>query len=87
MKIGFIGAGNMGSAIINGILNQGCIAPHDIYISRKRPTLSAEFAAQGVHIIGSNTELTKAVDCVVIAVKPIYVQQVLEEVYDYLKDK
>ena len=87
MKLGFIGAGNMGSAIIKGILSQGCIAPHDIYISRKRPALSAEFAAQGVQITGSNIELAKAVDCVVIAVKPIYVQQVLDEVYDYLKDK
>lgn len=87
MKLGFIGAGNMGSAIIKGILDQNCVLPKDIYISRKRPALSAEFAAQGVQIVRSNQELVQAVDCVVIAVKPVYVQQVLDEVYDLLQNK
>ena len=87
MKLGFIGAGNMGSAIIKGILKQRCLKPQDIYISRKRPALSAEFAAQGVTIMSSNKELAMVADCVVIAVKPIYVQQVLDEIGDLLHNK
>ncbi len=32
MKIGFIGAGNMGRAIIDGWLKQQAVVPADIYI-------------------------------------------------------
>lgn len=87
MRLGFIGAGNMGSAIINGILRKACIEAENIYISRKRPALSAEFAAQGVHVMQDNKALVRAVDCVVLAVKPVYVSQVIGEVYDALKGK
>ena len=87
MKIGFIGAGNMGSAIIAGILRSGIVAPDDLYISRKRPQLSADLAAQGVHIAQSNTELAASVDCVVLAVKPYYTAQVLSEVHEALSGK
>ena len=37
MKLGFIGAGNMGSAIISGILNKGALPADCIYVSRKHP--------------------------------------------------
>lgn len=87
MKLGFIGAGNMGSAIIKGILSKDFIQPHELYISRKRPELSAEFAARGVHVLSSNSDLVRAVDCVVLAVKPVYLPEVLEQVYDYLSQK
>ena len=56
MRLGFIGAGNMGSAIIKGLLYEGSIPANNIYISRKRPALSAEFASVGVHVTGSNKE-------------------------------
>ncbi len=87
MKIGFIGAGNMGSAIISGLLREGSVAASDIYISRKRPELSANFAAQGVHVLGSNKELASTCDCVVLAIKPVYTAQVIEEVHAELSGK
>ena len=87
MKLGFIGAGNMGSAIIKGILSKNCIDAHDLYISRKRPELSAGLAQIGVHVTGDNKELVRAVDCVILAVKPVYVPMVLDEVRDALEGK
>lgn len=51
MKLGFIGAGNMGSAIINGILNQHALEPDSLYVSRKHPEKSTELAQKGVHIM------------------------------------
>lgn len=87
MKLGFIGAGNMGSAIIKGILDQNCVQTHDLYISRKRPELSVELARKGVHVLNSNIDLVRSVDCVVLAVKPVYLPQVLEQIHDYLSDK
>lgn len=87
MKLGFIGAGNMGSAIIKGILEKGCVQPNEIYISRKHPQLSCDMAQIGVHIMPDNKSLAEAVECVVLAVKPVYIPQVLNEVYDVLKGK
>lgn len=87
MKLGFIGAGNMGSAIIKGILAKGFIEPQDLFISRKHPELSVEYAKRGVQIMASNTALVQAVDYVVLAVKPVYLPQVLSEIHDYLNDK
>ena len=87
MKIGFIGAGNMGKAIIMGALGSGIISPRDLYISRKRPQLSADLAAQGAKIMANNIDLARAVDCVVLAIKPVYTAQVLNEVKDALAGK
>ena len=87
MRIGFIGAGNMGTAIIKGILSKRFMDAHDIFISRKRPELSAELVREGVQIAKSNTDLVRSVDCVVLAVKPVYAAQVLGEVYDAIAEK
>lgn len=54
MKLGFIGAGNMGSAIISGILNKGALPADCIYVSRKHPEKGAELARKGVHIMKDN---------------------------------
>lgn len=87
MKLGFIGAGNMGGAIISGALCGGVITPDMLYISRKRPQLSAPLAAQGAHILDSNLALAEASDCIVLAVKPVYLPQVLGEVHEALAGK
>lgn len=87
MKLGFIGAGNMGSAIISGLLRQDSLPAADLYISRKRPELSADFARQGVHVLSDNRDLVRACDGVVLAIKPIYTAQVLEEIHDVIGGK
>ena len=87
MKIGFVGAGNMGSAIIRGILNKGFLSADNILISRKRPELSAGFAAAGVTVLKDNVELVRLSDIIVLAVKPVYAAEVLAEVYEELNGK
>lgn len=87
MKVGFIGAGNMGGAIIAGLLRQGDIAPDLIYVSRKHPDRSAAFAEKGIHVLCDNIKLVNEVDCVVLAVKPVYLPDVLQEVYKALEGK
>ena len=87
MKLGFIGAGNMGSAIISGILNKGALPADCIYVSRKHPEKGAELAQKGVHIMKDNLSLVQAVDCVLLAVKPVYAADVIREVYDALNGK
>ena len=87
MKLGFIGAGNMGSAILNGILKQGFLAPDQIAIADKATANCAKFAAQGVCVMEDNKSLVSACECVLLAIKPVYTAQVIEEVYNELEGK
>ncbi|MBE5798755.1 MAG: pyrroline-5-carboxylate reductase [Clostridiales bacterium] len=87
MKIGFIGAGNMGSAILNGILKSGFLAADQVAITDKTLDHCAKFAAQGVCVMPDNKSLVQACECVLLAIKPVYTAQVVEEIYEALEDK
>lgn len=87
MKLGFIGAGNMGSAILEGVLKAGHTMASDLYITDINPQQCAKFASRGVQICPSNKDLADACDCVLLAIKPVYAAQVLKEVFDQLEDK
>ena len=86
MKIGFIGLGNMGSAILNGILQKNLVTPDDIYVSRKHPENAKSYASQGVHVFCSNIDVAKAADILLLAVKPNILESVLEEIRGALTD-
>jgi len=87
MKLGFIGAGNMGSAILNGILKEGFLPADQIAITDKLPANCAKFAVQGVCVMPDNKSLVEACECVLLAIKPVYTAQVIEEVYKSLEGK
>ena len=88
MKLGFIGAGNMGGAILKGILAGGKVVANDIFI-RNSSDSSTQNAAQknGVQACSSLKELAQKSDIVFIGVKPYLVAKVLEEIKEELKNK
>ena len=85
MKLGFIGAGNMGSAILNGILKEGFLPADQIAITDKLHANCARFASQGVCVMADNKTLASSCECVLLAIKPVYTQQVIEEIYEQLE--
>ena len=81
MKIGFIGCGNMASAIMGGIIKNKVFAPSEVYGADALPAACEAAASKfGIQIVSGNVELVKAVDIVVLSVKPQYYQGVIEEV-------
>ena len=79
-KIGFIGAGNMGEALIKGLLRAGLSNPNQLFCSDARhERLSQLKADYGVQTLADNAELIKQVDVVVYAVKPQVMGAVLRE--------
>lgn len=86
-KIGFIGSGNMGSAILQGILRSGLLNACDVAIADKMPSQTVKFAAQGVDVMTDNCELVRACECVLLAIKPVYAGNVIKEVYEDLQGK
>ena len=82
MKIGFIGNGNMGGAIIGGILEHKLVQPQDIIVSDINENglrLSAE--KYGVHTSTDNKTAASA-DVLFLAVKPNAVYTVIDEIKD-----
>ena len=85
MKIGFIGCGNMGSAMISGMIDSGKVKPQDIMVTDK--LLASRVNTQkkyGVEIASSNVELTMIADIIILAVKPQFYEEVLLEIKDAL---
>ncbi len=88
-KIGFIGTGVMGTAMIKGILAANIVNPSDIYVfdldNQKLQALNEEL---GVNMAADSLALVKACEYMIIAVKPNIVKTVLEEIKEvFSKDK
>lgn len=85
MKVGFIGGGNMASALIGGLINSG-YAASDICLFDINSEKCAVWQAQGVCVAGDAREAENISDLIIFAVKPNIVETVLREMKGY-KDK
>ena len=86
-RIGFIGAGNIASAIIYGILKSDYIIPKNIYVFDVDEAKKKSFSGLGVNTVSSSKELVETVDYVFLTVKPQVYPIVLEEIKDVASDK
>ena len=76
--IAFIGAGNMGEALIRGLLSTKTVLPSQIIATDVRAEQREFFAKKfRVRALDDNAEAVKAADIVVLAVKPQQVAEVL----------
>ncbi|MCB9556765.1 MAG: pyrroline-5-carboxylate reductase [Deltaproteobacteria bacterium] len=79
-KIAFVGAGNMGEALIRGLLASKAIAPAEIRVSDSRKTRLDELQQRyGVTVCGSNIAAVEEAAAVVFCVKPQILQTVARE--------
>lgn len=81
MKIGFIGLGNMASAMIGGMLDTGTFSPDEIIGSAKTQA-TADRAAQrfGIAAGTDNQETARQADVLILAVKPVFLPEVIAEI-------
>ncbi|MCR4656264.1 MAG: pyrroline-5-carboxylate reductase [Lachnospiraceae bacterium] len=83
MKLGIIGLGNMGSAMLGGILMKNILGASDIIGAEASEARRKEVSGQfGIKVTPDNKEAVKTSDVIVLAVKP----QVYEIVIDDIKD-
>ena len=76
-KLGFIGVGNMGEALVKGLIGSGAARPLEIWVSARRPERVQELVRLYGVRGGSNAEVAREADIVVLAVKPQILDQVL----------
>src|SRR3954464_13798869 len=87
-KLGFIGAGNMGEGLFKGLLNTKTAKPEQIFVSARRPERVRELAQTYGVRGGSNAEVAREADVVVLCVKPQILAQALRGISpDVSRDK
>lgn len=81
MNFGFIGCGNMGSAIIGGIIKNGIANADNIYVSDKsKIALDNINNSYGVYTSQDNTKIVSKVQILFLCVKPQLLYNVIDEI-------
>lgn len=94
MKIGFIGLGNMATAIIGGLLREGTVladgtavtAADLIGSAKTEATRQAKATQFGIAVTADNREVAAAADVLVVAVKPQFFPEVIAEIRDAVNE-
>lgn len=81
MKIGFIGCGNMGQAMMSGMLSSGKVRNSDMIVFDKLPASRENVQKKyDVDVAEKNVEVAMIADVIFLAVKPQFYEEVIEEI-------
>lgn len=83
MKIGFIGTGNMGGAMINGILASSIVKPSDVFVSDISQSQLETYKEKGVNTTTDNKVTAQNADYIFLTVKPQFYETVLADLGDF----
>jgi len=86
-KIGIIGVGRMGSALVRGLLNARIAKKSLLASDHDKEKLKLLCKDTGIKMASDNRELVRKSDIMIIAVKPKDVQKVLDEISDIVGKK
>ncbi len=86
-KIGFVGSGNMGEALISGLVESQAAFPENIICSDiSQESLAEKKEKYGIAVTTDNVEVVTKSDIIVYAIKPQVLATVLEETADALDE-
>ena len=87
MKLGFIGTGNMASAIMGGIIKNQIIPANEIIgadvMETGRKRVKEQF---GIQVTADNHEVINSSDIVILSVKPQFYAEVIAEIKDDVRE-
>jgi pyrroline-5-carboxylate reductase len=85
-SVGIIGGGNMGEALIAGVIQSGLLTPREILFHEPRPE-RAKYLQEKFEVtpVGSNSQLPRRASTLILAVKPQSVPEVLPDIAPLLK--
>ena len=86
MRLGFSGCGNMGGAMVSGILKKQLLASEDMIASalheESRKALREKF---GITVTSDNSEVAAFSDILILAVKPQFYAEVIHEIREIVQ--
>jgi pyrroline-5-carboxylate reductase len=87
LRIGFLGAGKMASALAGGLVKAGLSSPAQVIASDVNADARTGFAkAVGCRVTSSNVEVAEGADILILAVKPDQIAPVLKEMAGHIGD-
>ncbi|MBI2279796.1 MAG: pyrroline-5-carboxylate reductase [Bacteroidetes bacterium] len=84
-KITVIGAGNLGSSLVKGLVESGKFQPAQFTLARRNTIKLDLWREDGAHVTANNVEAVKTADIIFLAVLPQKVNEVLKELKGKLK--
>ncbi|MBX0355661.1 pyrroline-5-carboxylate reductase [Bacillus toyonensis] len=86
-QIGFIGCGNMGMAIIGGMINNNIVSSNKIMCSDLN-TMNLKNASEkyGITTTTDNNEVAKNADILILSIKPDLYSSVINEIKEVIKN-
>ncbi len=88
INIGLIGFGNMGQAMVQGLLKTKSVQAGNVWAcARNKEKLQKNCDELGIHACRDAEEVVSNSDLVLLAVKPYQLQEVLEPIKEQLKEK
>lgn len=86
MKIGFIGLGNMATAMIGGMLEKGLVEPQEVIGSSKtNATLEKVKEKFNITTVLDNRKVAAEADVLFLAVKPLLFPEIIAEIKDCVR--
>ena len=87
MKTGFIGCGNMATAMVRGILKGQKALPEEILVSRRHMEPLQQLQQElGINITTDNKEVAAFSDVLFLAVKPQFYTETIREIRDVVRE-
>ena len=84
-KIAIIGGGNLGQAIMKGLLTNKVYTPKNITITKRNTAELSEFKKLGVQVTQDNAAAVANSELIILALKPYKILSVLEEILPQLE--
>ena len=78
-KIAIIGCGNLGQAILKGLIEAENINANNIIATKRNPKVLDEFKNKGVHISNDNAFAIQQSDIIIVALKPHNILSILKD--------
>ncbi|MBQ0004293.1 MAG: pyrroline-5-carboxylate reductase [Clostridiales bacterium] len=78
-KLGIVGVGNMGGAILYGALESGVVAKENVFVYDPNPAMMEKAASWGVNLASDDEEVCSKSDIILIAVKPQQAAEALSQ--------
>ena len=86
-KIGIIGCGNMGGAILYGALESGVLNKENVYVYDINPAMMEKAKGWGVNLAENDEDVCKKSEIILLAVKPQNASEAMAQCQKALDEK
>lgn len=84
--IGFIGCGNMGKSMVEGIMKAKFVQGDHMFVSNLHPQKLEPLKNKYEFQLGSNKDVARIADIIVLAIKPYLYPSIIMEIKDIVKE-